>query len=312
MWLQIILLLTCTALHSHLFSQVMIMRHCDKDVKRKKHGKLVTTDMRDKKGVRHCSARGKERSEYIATLFVDPNDYQKLVKNKEVEDGIPPVPMIRSSLAKVSKSAASKKPQFPTPHKLYALSAARGKHGNHANFREIETITPLSDKFHLEMDDRFGVYEEGDLAADFFEHLSTSVTGDVNHRMGSPHASDSASSTEGSDVPSLCDNGMTVVNWKHSRIPALARALGCGKEEGCPKKYKGHDFDTMWLLTFQYTLLLVRGVGEMNVEASFLALESLSKESQDTSLRHTKEKHRGEGKWKITAELVNEGFDPNN
>ena len=306
----------------HCTSRVMIMRHCDKEVKVKRHGEEHTTDMRDKHGDRHCSAKGKERSKYIATLFVDPDDYEQLVEDKgskagkhtAVDDGIPPVPMIKSSLGKVSSSAAKEKPQFPTPHKLYALSSKRirdGKpHKTHDNFREIETITPLSDKFHLDVDERFGVEDEGDLASDFFEILSKSVTANVD-RMSmmekSQHAADSSlSPAGGDDVASLCNNGMTVVNWKHSRIPVLAQALGCGTNEGCPKKYKGKDFDTLWVLTFQYSML-VDGNDDSDVDASLLELESLSK---TLSLRGPHERRLSRGNWKITAELVNEGFEP--
>ena len=72
---------------------------------------------------------------------------------------------------------------------------------------------------------------------------------------------------------------MTVVNWKHSQIPILARALGCGKNEGCPKRYKGRDFDTMWLLTFQYSLLLDDDEdGDEQIDTS-VSVESLSKAS---------------------------------
>jgi len=292
----------------HCTSQVMIMRHCDKAVKVTRHGKKHTTDKRDKFGDRHCSAKGKKRSKYIATLFVDPKDYQELVEDngKEVAEGIPPVPMIKSGLSKVSSAAARKKPQFPSPLKLYALSSERPK--DHENFREIETITPLSNKFHLDVDERFGISEEGDLASDFFEHLSKSVTENVDMMMRTSNPTDSS----GVEAElNLCNNGMTVVNWKHSRIPILARALGCGKNQGCPKKYKGHDFDTVWLLTFQYSLSL-GDINELDVDSSLLALESLSKSAQ-VSLRHHKKKahSRSNGNWKITAELVNEGFEVN-
>lgn len=298
----------------HCTSQVMIMRHCDKEVKVTHHGKEHTTDKRDKNGDRHCSSKGKHRSKYIATLFIEPGDYQELLAHdrKEFSDGIPPLPMIKSSLSKVSSEAASKKPQFPSPIKLYALSSKRLKNKpskEHANFREIETITPLSKKFHLDVDERFGVEEEGDLASDFFESLSRSVTENINLMMGTSNSTDSSSSSAESEILQLCNHGMTVVNWKHSRIPILAQALGCGKNEGCPKRYKGRDFDTVWLLTFQYSLLL-GGNNDLDVDSSVLALESLSKSAQ-RSFRHHKKKARpfGGGSWKITSELVKEGFD---
>ena len=163
----------------------------------------------------------------------------------------------------------------------------------------------------MDVDERFGVEDEGDLASDFFEILSKSVTANVD-RMSmmekSQHAADSSlSPAGGDDVASLCNNGMTVINWKHSRIPMLAQALGCGTNEGCPKKYKGKDFDTLWVLTFQYSML-VDGNDDSDVDASLLELESLSKTS--SSLRGPHERRLSRGNWKITAELVNEGFEP--
>ena len=317
-------------------SQVMIMRHCDKrKVHINKHGevtKIFNTDTRDEDGDRHCSAKGKDRSEYIATLFIDPTNYNELVSEaKPVSDGVPPVTFIKSNgfEGKVSSPAAKKKPQFPTPLKLYALSSGRPNvkkpHKEHDNYREIETITPLSEKFGLDVDERYGVDEEGELATDFFSALSDSVTENVHSmKLGGGMLKSSHSHAEGGgskDMTSsqLCNSGMTVINWKHSRIPILARALGCGKSEGCPKKYKGHDFDTMWLLTFQYSLSLddydsADDELDEDVDASFLDLESLSKVSElgsnkGRNLRREKQHHH-RGTWKITATLVNEGFEP--
>lgn len=308
-------------------SQVMIMRHCDKEVKLNIHGHKRTTDMRDKHGDRHCNAKGKARSEYIATLFVDHDNYHELLDGNgyKVKDGIPPVPMVKSTFSKVHSSAASKKPQFPVPLKLYALSAKRPSDKpskEHANYREIETITPLSNKFHLDVDERFGVEEEGLLAKDFFQSLSESVTQSL--KMKSQSSSHNSNTVEEGLGKTLCNGGLSVVNWKHSRIPILARALGCGIGDGCPRKYKSDDFDTLWLLTFQYTLML-REVNPdvLNDIDPSLGLESLSWSSstisQDdqpsSSLRqrhlNKNEKHSNHvGSWKVTAKLVNEGFEP--
>ena len=332
----------------HCTSQVMIMRHCDKKrVKYFHHGKekTIASDTKDKDGDRHCSAKGIDRSNYIATLFVDPENYQELVegtstshhhKHKHEEhsaiaDGIPPVPFIKSNgfEGKVASASSKTKPQFPTPLKLYALSDERGPASKpsrgHRNYREIETITPLSNKFHLDVDTRFGVKEEGELASDFFASLSKSVQRNVKKmkrkKFGYSARSEEEEDESNNDVLSthLCNSGMTVVNWKHSQIPILARALGCGKNEGCPKRYKGRDFDTMWLLTFQYSLLLDDDKdGDEQIDTS-VSVESLSKASfllqeEKGSLRLGKEKskkhHHGDGSWKITAELVNEGFEP--
>jgi len=301
----------------HCTSQVMIMRHCEKSPLQKKNG-----DTRDSHGNRHCSAKGLDRSKYIATLFVDPSEYQDLVEednNNPTEDGIPPVAFIKSNgfEGKVSSPSSKQKPQFPTPLKLYALSAGRPRGSkqkiHHENFREIETITPLSDKFNLKVDERYGINQEDELAADFFASLTDSVSKNVqNMKMGIVNDKHS----------NLCKSGMTIVNWKHSRIPILANALGCGKNEGCPKKYRGDDFDTMWLLTFQYSLLLDGEEDsadfEDKVETSLLDVTPVSKsleaEEEGSSsnnlrrMKRAKTSHHGDGKWMISAELVNEGF----
>ena len=99
------------------------------------------------------------------------------------------------------------------------------------------------------------------------------------------------------DGNSLCNNGLTVVNWKHSRIPSLARALGCGRDEGCPKRYHGKDFDTLWMVTFQYSMSL-------NDDGIVTPLQF------EGSSRYPRSRKSWHGGWMISAQLVNEGFDP--
>jgi hypothetical protein len=356
-------------------SQVMIMRHCDKEVSTRVGGHEVTTDAHDSRGNRHCSATGKARSEYIATLFVDPDDYEELVAGGGKDDHrhhagkkstrrdddayVPSVPMVKSTLSRVSKVASSRKPQFPTPLKLYALAPERdggGRHGKvHENYREVETITPLSRKFRLDVDDRYGVGDEGELAKDYFADLGGSVTekyrvrmigmagNNVKTKRGDDADGDGGRS--GMEGEALCDRGMTVVNWKHSRIPELARALGCGIEQGCPKKYDSKDFDTMWLLTFQYSLVLggmgdsssssssgreKGGVIDDGPESPVSSLLAAFFESKSSSSGGARRRGGGGGRalfragesgdggrrnnnigtWKIKAEMVNEGFYP--
>ena len=164
----------------HCTSTLIIMRHCDKGVTVKRQGHEYKVDSEDRDGDRHCNAKGKARSDYIASLFVEPQEYKKLVQNLGLSrTSVPPVPMVASSLQRnrtVGNRPAREKPQFPAPIQLYALNDSRHKH---KNFREVETITPLADKFHLNVDERFGVYEEDDLAADYFASLSESVLSNV-------------------------------------------------------------------------------------------------------------------------------------
>jgi len=331
----------------HCTSQLLILRHCDKEVKFNLHGKHFTTDAADSSGNRHCSATGKARSMYIASLFIDPEEYNKLVTSpkdhhhhhEDDEEGSssrknnddivipPPVPYIKSSLKKVSKVASKTKPQFPTPIKLYALNEARdhsmGSKHVHENFREIETITPLADKFHLRVESEYGVGDEERLASDYFAGLSRSVRDKYRRKMN--RDDDDRRRLDEEETEDLCNGGMTVVNWKHSRMPHLAHALGCGTHEGCPKKYNGKDFDTMWLITYEYTLRLdddhrrrrhdAPSSGETESK-SLVALEKRSIPEDDDEHHHHHHRHlhrhhhHDMGKWKINADLINEGFYP--
>jgi hypothetical protein len=114
-------------------------------------------------------------------------------------------------------------------------------------------------------------------------------------------------------------------------MPHLAHALGCGSHEGCPRKYNGKDFDTMWLITYEYTLHLDDGhhhhhhhhdgdatmSGGETESKSLVALEKQSI-SEDDDEKHHHHHHRylhhrhhhDVGKWKINADLINEGFYP--
>ena len=311
-------------------SQVMIMRHCDKDVKVKdNHGKIRVRDKRDIFGDGHCSSKGKERSNYISTLFVDNDQFQGLVNGtKETvdnlsEEGVPPIPAVNAT--DTTSEVDVIKPQFPTPLKIYALNDARYNKNpskEHQNFREVETVTPLADKFHLDVNESFGVNEEGDLAVDFFTSLSKSVKMSIDKALSGvdPNVKDEDLSKDDSKILRFCQNGMTVVNWKHSLIPNLARALGCGKAEGCPKKYHGHDFDTVWVITYTYSIPLTSSGPQQSQPAidaasAPLDVEALSKGSSKAS----KEKHHRQLKtksstntdvsWVISAQTVQEGFD---
>lgn len=300
-------------------SQLMIMRHCDKDVKTTVNGKVHITDASDPLGNRHCNPKGVERSKYISSLFVDRKEYNELIQHTEMD-----VPMVSSSLkhasAESAKTMAPTKPQFPAPLKLYALNNARLKKNpnkEHKNFREVETITPLSKKFHLGIDERFGVKEEGELAMDYFSMLSESVTSNVERMGRMMNATDSSSwedqyhSEDDSSIHGLCHSGMTVVNWKHSRIPILARAFGCGGDEGCPKKYHGSDFDTVWIIKFHYSMFLDEDI-DLSGPAGYAVESSTKKGGFIRNINHHEAKMaRGiSGSWRISADLINEGFDP--
>jgi hypothetical protein len=298
----------------------MIMRHCEKDVKtRDKNGRIRIHDRRDIFGDGHCSPKGTERSAYIATLFVENDEFLSLLNGTKAtvddlsDEGVPPIPTVNASNSPTDANVI--KPQFPSPLKLYALNEARYNKNpmkEHKNFREVETVIPLAEKFNLVVDDSFGVNQEGDLANDFFTGLSESVKMNIDRIVHRTDVSPERESQDEMRSLRLCQNGMTVINWKHSLIPNLAQALGCGKKVGCPSKYHSHDFDTVWVITYEYSLPLVI-VKPPNSTIS--PVENLSRRSSKPSnhkqrvLNHVESTEIDTLTWKISAQMVKEGFD---
>ena len=157
--------------------------------------------------------------------------------------------------------------RWPLPSKLYALS--RGRPGvSHLNYREIETLGPLKNKAGVAIDTRFTAGNERGLARDYFGLLSKGE---------------------------LCGK-TTVVNWKHSRIPTMAAALGCGYDQGCPRKYHKYEFDKMWKLQYSYNSPIDNGGGTDNNR--FLG----KKKKSPNEAR--------EGHWTVSGSVVSEGFHP--
>lgn len=154
--------------------------------------------------------------------------------------------------------------RWPLPKKMYAMSKGRpGVH--HLNFREIETLSPLEEKSGTKIDTKFTAGLERDLAADFFSHLA--------------HGK-------------LC-GATTIVNWKHSRIASAAMALGCGSDQGCPRKYKKKEFDKMWQIQYKYSGAEKNGSTHQN-----------TKQPSDGGSAGTN------GHWTVSGSVVSEGFRP--
>jgi hypothetical protein len=136
--------------------------------------------IQDEHGNEHCGYLGYERAAYMATLF-------------------------------------GPQARWPLPSHLFALLPERN---SKLNYREYETLLPLSRKVNLEID----LARHPQLANEFLEMLAT---GD------------------------LCDK-VTVVSWKHSYMVELAARLGCGPDNGCPSVYEEGEFDQLWQLKYVY------------------------------------------------------------
>mmetsp|Transcript_7832 Transcript_7832/g.16332 ORF Transcript_7832/g.16332 Transcript_7832/m.16332 type:complete len:386 (-) Transcript_7832:203-1360(-) len=136
----------------------------------------------------HCAYVGYERSVYLATLFGDDEE------------------------------------RWPAPSYIYALDPD-GRHNKHKlNFREIETVGPLSEKVNVPVDYSYRSKNSGRLSRDLLKLVHNGE---------------------------LCGK-VALVSWKHSEIGHLAHRLGCGPSQGCPMDYRGKSFDETWQIKFVF------------------------------------------------------------
>ncbi|GMH46974.1 hypothetical protein TrVE_jg9341 [Triparma verrucosa] len=134
---------------------------------------------------RDCTDYGQERNEFISTLFGGGEDAR-----------------------------------YPTPSLLYA----RAEEGKKLVRRSKETITPLSEKAHIPINNEYGVATKKHMVEGLFSKF----------RDGE-----------------LCGAGPVVISWKHENIPKLAAWLGCTSVLGCPEDY-GVGYDNIWSIRYRY------------------------------------------------------------
>lgn len=173
-----------STLNKHLNHQSkQISAMCESTIMLTRHCEKVGPNVKDADGNVHCSHLGFERASFLATLF-----------------------------------GSSKDARWPTPSHLFALTPDRGKH---LNFRELESLSPLSKATGISTD---VMNRPADLAEAYFSLLQS---GD------------------------LCGK-LTVVSWKHDDMPKLATLLGCEPENGCPDFYPDDEFDQVWQLKYVF------------------------------------------------------------
>jgi hypothetical protein len=207
----------------------------------------------DSHGTAHCSYIGYERSSYITTLF-----------------------------------GSDTRARWPMPSHLFALIPDRG---THMNYREYETLLPLSRKAELATE----LVRHPNFAADYFNLLQTGE---------------------------LCGK-ITVVSWKHEYLPELAIHLGCGPEDGCPQLYDENEFDEMWLLKYVFHPPLANHYlmdnaeeeseeanEEDNEETDGVNAKNLDGGQRRLQKRHRNGKRSPRDKWSVYATKAKQGFDP--
>ena len=153
---------------------------CESTVIIIRHCEKLGPSTTDSDGNQHCSYVGHERAHFLPTLFDGPG-------------------------------------KWPVPSILYALAPKRS---SYLNFREIETIQPLADKYGLPIHSEFSSSKE--VSEDYFRKLSK---GDMCGKVA-------------------------LVSWRHDMIPALADDLACFD---CPSIYQ-ETFDEVWILKYVYNV----------------------------------------------------------
>eukprot|EP00520_Triparma_pacifica_P004687 CAMPEP_0118651452 /NCGR_PEP_ID=MMETSP0785-20121206/10794_1 /TAXON_ID=91992 /ORGANISM="Bolidomonas pacifica, Strain CCMP 1866" /LENGTH=258 /DNA_ID=CAMNT_0006543907 /DNA_START=185 /DNA_END=958 /DNA_ORIENTATION=- len=135
----------------------------------------------------HCTPEGLRRASYLSTLF-----------------------------------GSTPSSRWPTPLALYA----RPPEGNRQVMREIELLTPLSEKTGLQIQSNgYEIKNKIDMVEDIFQGISSGE---------------------------WC-GGVVVISWKHENIPKLSNQLGCGPLQGCPSHYPVHEFDQLSSIRYMYS-----------------------------------------------------------
>ena len=182
----------------------------------------------------HCGLIGFQRAEYFATLFGEGA-------------------------------------KWPKPSYLIGMAIGERAHNPYKkNWREIETIQPLADKFGMEIDVSIGFPEKQDLTNMLFARL----------RAGQ-----------------LCGK-LTVISWKHSDMPHFATSMGCTPDDGCPLKFGHFEYDELWQIKYHY---------EMQKYAPYV-LDDFSEYGMEKRARHPW--FGICPKWTVSGTVLKEAFDP--
>lgn len=233
-------------------------RGCEATVLLMRHCEKIGPDIVDTTHNQHCSYLGLERARYIKTLFGSTH-------------------------------------RWPKPSYLYAVSPNRT---HHLNFRQVETLLPLSEKLRVPIDIQYALGHEGDLAWNILHKL----------RKGQ-----------------LCGRTL-LISWEHVHMPNLARALGCWVEQGCPWFYPEDSFDEVWQLKYVYGPVTLYNPKQQEKEGPALTtLEDTANNAtmppseedntpeRQRHLRHATTpppKAKTHGQWFVYGSVTQMNFDP--
>ena len=121
-------------------------------------------------------------------------------------------------LPKLFEASKERPEPFPTPDFIFA--AANEKNSQ----RPVETVTPLSKKIKLPINESFGSKAAIAETKEGMTGLRDTLFGDAKY------------------------TGKTVlISWRHSTLPELARTL---KADKAPEKWEDEVFDRVWQITY--------------------------------------------------------------
>lgn len=169
--------------HRLSMQQQQLPKECLATILLMRHCEKYGPHVSDEDGNEHCSYLGYQRAQFIPSLFL------------------------------------GKQARWPIPSHLIAYAPDRSS-AAHWNFREWETLRPLSLKLDLGID----LFKEESLASHLFDLLQG------GHLCGE----------------------VVAVAWKHELLPELATSLGCGPDNGCPAEYPWDSFDQVWQLQYVF------------------------------------------------------------
>lgn len=227
-----------------------IQEGCESTLLVMRHCDKLGSEVEDKAGNKHCSYLGYQRAAFLRTLFGNATDVSS---------------------------------RWPSPSRLYALWRDTGSI-THTNYREWETLVPLSKKTGVNIEVVDGENANKFASEHYFQHLQSGE---------------------------LCGK-VAVVCWRHSLIPELANALGCGPDNGCPGAYPEDSFDQVWQIKYVFHPTPIR---LDNPDGDTFGNDTTKKDAPNHSDRrrmkhrhhHGKDRQRG---WAVYAALTNQFFDP--
>jgi hypothetical protein len=225
-----------SALHDRTNASV-VSTGCETTILVMRHCEKEGPEVVDPDGNQHCSYLGHERAHFLPTLFGGDDN------------------------------------KYPVPSMLYALAAQR-KH-EHFNFREIETLVPLANKYGLPIQADYG--------------SNTKLVKHMFHRIASGE---------------MCGK-LALVSWKHDMIGDLARTLACPT---CPRFYPEDVYDEVWQLKYVYDVQGTAVISAVNHNHGI----PTNNNGDDRQLRkkHHKSNNDDKREWTVYSTITKQNFDP--